>query len=234
MIIVHYMQTKLYEIPLLRQKTGVFRDRKHAGQVLAEMLHEWKGSEALILAVPSGGVPVAVEVAGALDLSLDVAVVSKILLPWTTEAGFGAVGFDGSVWVNQKYVNYYGLDRATVEQQMQATLQKVQRRVKLFRGDRPWPDLKNRPVILVDDGIAAGSTLRVAIQSLHNSRAVDINVAVPTAHEESLTQTIARVNVLYCANIRSGPQFAVAAAYQLWEDVDESEAVEMLNSYRTG
>lgn len=229
-----YMQTKLYEIPLLRQKTDVFRDRKHAGQVLAEMLHEWKGSEALILAVPSGGIPVAVEVAGALGLALDVAVVSKILLPWTTEAGFGAVGFDGSVWVNQEYVDYYGLDRVTVEQQTQATLQKVQRRVKLFRGERPWPDLKNRAVILVDDGIAAGSTLRVAIQSLHNSGAVNINVAVPTAHEESLTQTMDRVNVLYCANIRSGPQFAVAAAYQLWDDVDESEAVEMLNSYRTG
>ena len=128
---------KTYEIPRLREKTGVFRDRRHDRQVLSEMLHEWKDSKALVLAVPSGGMPVAVEVAGALDLPLDVAVVSKILLPWNTEAGFGAVGFDSSVWLNQEYVDYYRLDRQAIEQQTQAAMKKVQRRVKLFRGDRP-------------------------------------------------------------------------------------------------
>lgn len=221
------MKTKIYEIPHLRQKIGVFQDRKHAGQLLAEMLYEWKDSEAIVLAVPSGGIPVAVEVAGALDLYFDVAVVSKILLPWTTEAGFGAVGFDGSVWINQEYVDYYRLDQTTIEQQTQATLEKVQRRVKLFRGDRPWPDLQNRPVIVVDDGIAAGSTLRVAVQALHNTGAGEIIVAVPTAHEESLGRIMNKVDALYCANIRSGPQFAVAAAYLHWNDVDENDAAEM-------
>lgn len=226
------MKTKLYEIPELRQKIGVFQDRRHAGQVLAEMLHEWQDSKAMVLAVPSGGMPVAVEVAGTLDLSLDVAVVSKILLPWNTESGFGAVGFDGSVWINQKYVDYYRLDRPTIEEQTQAAMEKVQRRVKLFRGDRPWPDLQNRPVIVVDDGIAAGSTLRVAVQALRNTGAVEIIVAVPTAHEESLVRIKDRVDALYCANIRSGPQFAVAAAYQHWDDVDESDADRMFAPYR--
>ena len=98
------MKNKFYDIPQLRQKVGIFQNRRHAGQVLAEMLYEWQDSKAMVLAVPSGGMPVAVEVAGTLDLSLDVAVVSKILLPWNTEAGFGAVGFDGSVWINQEYV----------------------------------------------------------------------------------------------------------------------------------
>jgi len=226
------MKTKFFDIPQLRQKIGVFQHRRHAGQILAEMLHEWKGSKAIVLAVPSGGVPVAVEVARVLDLSLDVAVVSKILLPWTTEAGFGAVGFDGSVWLNQEYVDYYRLDQPTIEQQTQATLKKVQRRVKLFRGDRPWPDLQNRPVIVVDDGIAAGSTLRVAVQALHNTGAVEIRVAVPTAHKESLIRIMDKVDAVYCANIRSGPQFAVAAAYQRWDDVDENDAARMLTSFR--
>ena len=226
------MKTKFFDIPQLRQKIGVFQHRRHAGQILAEMLHEWKGSKAIVLAVPSGGVPVAVEVARVLDLSLDVAVVSKILLPWTTEAGFGAVGFDGSVWLNQEYVDYYRLDQPTIEQQTQATLKKVQRRVKLFRGDRPWPDLQNRPVIVVDDGIAAGSTLRVAVQALHNTGAVEIRVAVPTAHKESLIRIMDKVEAVYCANIRSGPQFAVAAAYQRWDDVDENDAARMLTSFR--
>lgn len=227
------MNNKLYEIKKLRQKTSVFRDRRHAGQVLADMLHEWKNdSKAMVLAVPSGGIPVAIEVAGALNLSLDVAVVSKILLPWNTEAGFGAVGFDGSVWINQEYVDSYSLNQTTIEQKTQEALNKVQRRVKLFRGDRVWPDLQNRPVIVVDDGIAAGSTLRVAVQALRNSGAMKIIVAVPTAHEESLNRIMNGVEALYCANIRSGPQFAVAAAYRHWDDVDETEADRMLASFQ--
>lgn len=228
------MDTKLYDIPRLREKVGVFRDREHAGQVLAEMLHEWKGSGAMVLAVPSGGVPVAVEVAGVLDLPLDVAMVSKILLPWTTEAGFGAVGFDGSVWVNQEYVDYYGLDQQTIKQQTRAAQQKVRRRVRLFRGDRPWPDLQNQPVLVVDDGIAAGSTLRVAVQALRKSGAGVIGVAVPTAHRESLGRIMDKIDALYCANIRSGRQFAVAAAYQHWDDVDETDAARMLASFQDG
>jgi len=121
------MSNTLYDLPRLRQKTGVFGDRKHAGQVLAEMLQEWKGSEALVLAVPSGGVPVAMELAETLDLSLDVAVVSKILLPWNTEAGFGAVAFDGTVWINKEYVDYFDQDQPTIDQQRQEALEKVQR-----------------------------------------------------------------------------------------------------------
>ncbi len=226
------MKSRLYSISQLRQKTGVFQDRKHAGRIVAEMLHEWKDSKALVLAIPSGGVPVAVEVAGILGLSLDVAVVSKILLPWNTEAGFGAVAFDGSVWINREYADYYRLDRSTIKQQTQAAMEKGQRRVKLFRGDRPWPDLKNQPVIVVDDGIAAGSTLRVAVQALRNSGAMEIIVAVPTAHEESLARILDRVAALYCANIRNGPQFAVAAAYHHWDDVDEIDANGMLVSYQ--
>jgi predicted phosphoribosyltransferase len=227
MIIFILMNDKLYDMPNLRQKIRVFQDRQHAGRVLADMLHEWKGSRAIVLAIPSGGIPVAVEVAGALNLTLDVAVVSKILLPWNTESGFGAVGFDGSVWINQQYVDSYQLDQSIIAQQTQAALDKVQRRVTLFRGDRPWYDLQIRPVIIVDDGIAAGSTLRVAAQALRNSGAVMIMAAVPTAHEESVARIMNGIDRLYCANIRSGPQFAVASAYRCWDDVDEIDALEM-------
>jgi predicted phosphoribosyltransferase len=228
----NFMDSKLYEIRELRQKLGVFRNRGHAGNVLADMLHTWKDAKALVIAVPSGGLPVAVEVAGSLNLSLDVAVVSKILLPWTTEAGFGAVGFDGSVWINQEYIEVYRLDQSTIELQTLEAQRKVQRRVKLFRGEKPWPDLQHTPVIIVDDGIAAGSTLRVAVQALRNSGAVKITVAVPTAHEESLMQIMNEIDALYCANIRSGPKFAVASAYQHWDDVDETDAQKMLVSFQ--
>src|ERR1035437_450334 len=90
----------VHEISSLRDHAPVFRDRAHAGEVLAGMLDAYRGGSALVLAIPSGGVPVAAEIAHRLGLALDVAVVSKILLPWTTEAGFGAVAFNGSVWIN--------------------------------------------------------------------------------------------------------------------------------------
>lgn len=226
------MDGKLYDIPDLREKVGVFRDRIHAGRVLAGMLTAWKGSNAMVLAIPSGGVPVAVEIARLLDLSLDVALVSKILLPWTTEAGFGAVAFDGSVWINPEYAAYYQLDQKTIDRQTRAASEKVRHRLKLFRKDRPWPGLKERPALVVDDGIAAGSTLRVAITALMNSGAGRIVVVVPTAHREALAPLMGRVEAVYCPNIRSGPQFAVASAYQYWDDVDENQAAELLRTFR--
>jgi len=226
------MTAQLYDIPQLRQRTSVFSDRKDAGKVLAEMLRDWKKAEAVILGIPSGGIPVAMEVAEALNLPLDAAVVSKILLPWNTEAGFGAAGFDGSVWINQEYVRYYNLDQPAMEQQTQAALAKVRRRVRLFRDDRPWPDLKHQTALLVDDGIAAGSTMRVAVQALHNTGADKIIIAVPTAHQESLGRFMDTVDAIYCANIRGGPQFAVASAYRHWDDVDENDAAEMMHAYQ--
>ena len=105
----------VHEISSLRDDAPVFRDRAHAGEVLAGMLEAYRGSNALVLAIPAGGVPVAAEIARRLGLTLDVAVVSKILLPWTTEAGFGAVAFDGSVWINEADVLDYHLSRADVE-----------------------------------------------------------------------------------------------------------------------
>ena len=226
------MAGKLYDIAGLRQQTGVFADRRDAGRVLATMLQDWKGVPAVVLGIPSGGIPVAVEVAEALELPLDAAVVSKILLPWNTEAGFGAVGFDGSVWINDEAVAYYNLDDATIHRQTEEALAKVRRRVKLFRHDRPWPDLQQQTVILVDDGIAAGSTLWVAVDAVKNIGGKHIIVAVPTAHLESLAPILEKVDALYCANIRKGPQFAVAAAYRYWDDVDEADAVSMLALFR--
>lgn len=223
-------QAVVHDLPALRERSGVFRDRRHAGEVLAQMLDSWRDSDALVLGIPSGGVPVAAEVAARLHLPLDVAVVSKILLPWNTEAGFGAAGYDGSVWINRDYADHYGLDREAISRQVEAALQKVRRRVKRFRGDRPWPDVAHCPVILVDDGLAAGSTLRVAISALRNQGAQRIVVAVPTGHAESLGAVAELADEVYCANVRSGWSFAVASAYQRWTDVEEDEAAAILEA----
>jgi len=217
--------TKIYEVPELHGQVRVFDDRRHAGLVLAAMLDGQVPADALVMGIPSGGVPVAVACAERLGLPLEVAVVSKVLLPWTTEAGFGAVAFDGSVWLNEDYIRAYGLDEETVHAQVEAAREKVMRRVRKFRGDAPFPPLDTRTVVLVDDGIAAGSTMLTAIRALRRLNAREVIVAVPTAHDDALARVAPEADAVYCANVREGRGFAVADAYRVWRDVDEEEAI---------
>jgi len=225
-------QSGIVTLPELQDTRFVFEDRQDAGRQLADMLSTWRDSDALVLAIPAGGVPVAAEIARALHLPLDVAVVSKVLLPWTTEAGYGAVAFDGSVWLNQDYLDHYGLDEATVEAGVQAARDKVERRVRRFRGDRPMPKLSGRPVILVDDGLAAGSTLRAAIRALRKAGAERLIVAVPTGHRQSVEALADEVEAIYCPNIRGGLRYAVAEAYRHWTDVEEDEVEAILRDFQ--
>lgn len=215
----------IHDLPQLRDHLRVFRDRPEAGSILATMLEDFRGSNALILAIPAGGVPVAATLSEELDLPMDVCVVSKILLPWTTEAGFGAVAFDGSVWLNREYVDFYNLTPAQIATATEEARQKVERRVRRFRGDRPWPTLKGRPVIVVDDGLASGATLQAGLAALRRTGADHLIIAVPTSHRHSAEILAAKADELYCANLRSAPRFAVADAYQHWSDVSEDEAI---------
>ena len=164
----------------LRDRAPVFRDRRTAGRHLAGMLSRFQGSGALVAAIPAGGVPVAAEISAQLELELDVIPVSKILLPWNTESGFGAVAFDGSVWVNEGAAMRHGLGKEAVQRATAQARSKVDRRVKLLRGDRPLPGLDGRTVLVVDDGIAAGSTMRVAVSALRSLRAERVIAVTPT------------------------------------------------------
>jgi len=215
------------EMAELRDRVAVFRDREHAGEILAGMLARYEGSRAVLFAVPAGGVPVAAVMAGRLRLRLEVAVVSKITMPWNTEAGYGAVAFDGSVLFNEGILARIGLTEAQIEQGRRATLEKVQRRLRKFRGHRPLPDLEATTAILVDDGLASGFTMLAAIGALRRLRSRDVIVAVPTAGASAVERVAPAVESLYCANIRGGMSFAVASAYELWEDVEEEDAVSL-------
>ena len=225
------VQHAIHDLSELRNRVQVFRDRAHAGDMLAGMLSGFRGSGALVLGIPAGGVPVAATVATTLGLELDAAVVSKILLPWTTEAGYGAVAFDGSTWIDRRAVVRFGLTDAEVLEGTEKARAKVVRRVALLRGGRAL-DVAGRTVILVDDGIAAGSTLRAAIAALRGQGVARLVVAVPTGHGRSLADLVDDVDALYCANVRHGVSFAVADAYQAWRDVAEDEVVEALRAAR--
>jgi putative phosphoribosyl transferase len=224
-------ETKIWEISELRNRTKVFRDREHAGMVLAEMMSDYKDENALVLGIPAGGIPVAAVLARELSLELDVAVVSKVTLPWNTEAGYGAVSWEGTVRLNQDLVSSIGLSKDEIHKGIEETMEKVKRRVKLFRGDRNWPNLGEETVILVDDGIASGFTILVAVMALKNMGVDELMVAVPTASPDSLNRLSADVKAIYCPNIRGGWTFAVADAYQEWRDVDEGEVLWIMENF---
>ena len=215
----------IIERPDLREQSYVFRDRAYAGEVVAEMLDAYRQSDAIVLAIPAGGVPVAAVIAQRLNIPLEVAVVSKITLPWNTEAGYGAVAFDGTVRLNEDLVAHLGLNEEQIQEGIDQTTQKVLRRVKSFRGARPFPNLAKHRAILVDDGLASGFTMLVAIKALRKSGAANISIAVPTGHWSALQKMVQEAETIYCANIRSGFSFAVADAYEAWTDVAEEEAV---------
>jgi predicted phosphoribosyltransferase len=215
----------------LRNHTGIFRDREHAGKILSRILTSYRGSNAVVFGIPAGGVPVAAPIASQLGLDLDVAVVSKITLPWNTEAGYGAVAFDGTVQLNQEIISRMGLTTEEIQKGTEKASLKVERRFREFRGDKSFPDIKKRPAILVDDGIASGFTMLVAVEALKKRGASQIIIAAPTAHLQALEKVAPEVSEVYCVNIRGGWGFAVADAYQNWYDVDDEEVSAILKEF---
>ncbi|MGD8513688.1 MAG: phosphoribosyltransferase family protein [Deltaproteobacteria bacterium] len=212
----------------LRNRTRVFRDRQHGGEVVGQMMQEYGQVRAIVMAIPAGGLPVAVQIAKLLALPLDVAVVSKITLPWNTEVGYGAVAFDGTARLNDELVGRLSLTDQQIKEGILETEEKVRRRNLLFRGDRPLPSLSDRAAILVDDGLASGFTMQVAVEALLKASSSEVVVAVPTGPSHTVRRISANVSRIYCANIRSGMSFAVADAYEYWSDVTEQEALKAL------
>jgi predicted phosphoribosyltransferase len=220
------------DLPELRDRIAVFRDRDHGGEILAKMLKDHTGGDATVMAIPAGGVPVAKVMAERLNLPLYLAVVSKITLPWNKEAGYGAVAFDGTVRLNDNLVARFGLTKEQIQEGIAKTSQKVAKRVKTLWGAGTWPGFSGQEAILVDDGLASGFTVLVAIEALKKTGIGSLNIAVPTGYESSIRRIASEVDTLYCANIRGGFSFAVADAYVKWSDVGEGEVANLLADFQ--
>jgi predicted phosphoribosyltransferase len=158
-----------------------FRDRTEAGQLLAERLSEYANKPSVVvLALPRGGVPVAAEVAAKLNAPLDVFVVRKLGLPGHPELAMGAIASGGVRVLNGDVVNATRVPDEVIEAVTAAELQELQRREKTYRGNLPPPDVRDKTVIVVDDGIATGSTMLAAISALRQLNAGNVVVATPT------------------------------------------------------
>jgi len=183
----------------------------------------------LLLAVPSGGVPIGYSIARELNIAFEIVVVRKIQIPWNTEVGFGAVTWEGDVVLNDQLVASLRLPSEVVRQCINQTREVVLARLRKFRGNRPFPNLKDQTVIVVDDGLASGFTMLAAVRSIRRKAPKRIAVAVPTASMTALELLADEVEGLICPNIRGGQVFAVADAYLEWHDLSDDEVMDYLS-----
>jgi len=211
----------------------IFENRHDAGRQLAERLREYTGRLVLVLAIPNGGVPVALEVAIELKAKLDFVVTRKIPVPFKPEAGFGAVADDGTTIFNEELVKSIGLSPQQINEQVSAVRAKIRQRSLIYRGDRPLSSVTGKTAIIIDDGLASGFTMMAAVESLRHRRPKEIVIAVPAASAAAVKR-LEKVasRVVTCVN-SFAPRFAVADFYRYWHDIDDDEAARYLSQLRS-
>jgi predicted phosphoribosyltransferase len=208
---------------------AVFRDRKDAGRRLGDALLSFQQENPLVLAIPRGGVEVGFQVALRLEAPLAILVARKLPLPGNPEAGFGAIAEDGSTFLVEDMAGIIG--PRVVEETICRQKQEIQRRIQILRKGEPLPPLEGRTVIVLDDGIAMGSTIRAAIAMCRNQKVKRIVAAAPVASPstaEDLKKIADEVVIL-----EKPPHFrAVAQVYEDWYDVTDEEVLRIMAEYR--
>jgi predicted phosphoribosyltransferase len=205
-----------------------FKNRSEAGRVLAEKLREYSGvPNVLVLALPRGGVPVAYEVAQALQTPLDVFLVRKLGVPGHEELAMGALATGGVRVLNPDVVNGLHIPDDVIEAVAEKEQRELERREQLYRGDRPALDVQGRIVVLVDDGLATGSTMRAAATALRRQNPARLVVAVPVAAEETCNEFRGEVDEVVCA-LTPEPFMAVGLWYEDFSQTSDEEVHDLL------
>ncbi len=207
----------------------IYEDRKHAGEVLADRLKNLETNNTIILAIPNGGIPVAVPIAGKLGLPLRLMIVRKVQFPDNPEAGFGALTSDGFLLLNDKLLEYHRLSKEQIEAQKRKAMASIKKRLDFFGKYALAGSLTGRSVVLVDDGLASGFTMLAAVRSARAQDAEQVIVAVPTSSMSAFRRLEKEVDRIICPHVSRLPIFAVADAYRNWYDVEEMEAKLLLD-----
>jgi putative phosphoribosyl transferase len=206
----------------------IFRDRTDAGRELATLLTRYADrTDVLVLALPRGGVPVAYEVAKELKAPLDVFLVRKLGVPGHEELAMGAIGSGGVRVLNEDIVNYLKIPDEVIDAIAAVEQRELERRQRAYRDDRPPPDVKDRIVILIDDGLATGSTMRAAVASLRLQKPGRIVVAVPVSSPETCDEFRSEVDEIVCAVTPEHFQ-GVGLWYEDFSQTSDKEVRELL------
>ena len=216
----------------MRHASPRFRDRFDAGRFLARQLGEYAGrNDVLVLALPRGGVPVGYEVARALGAPLDVFIVRKLGVPGHDELAMGAIASGGLTVLNPSVVEPLGIAQQVIDRVARKEEAELRRREREYRGDRSPVDVTGRTVILVDDGLATGSTMRAAAAALRQRRPAELVVAVPVAAESTCDEFRSEVDRIVCA-ATPDPFYAVGLWYENFEQTTDEEVRGLLDRAR--
>lgn len=204
-----------------------FHDRADAGSQLAPLLEHLRGENPIVLALPRGGLPVAYEVARALRAPLDVLNVRKLGVPWHEELAMGAIGTGGVRVLNEEILAAAGIQKTTLEEATELQRVELDRRERLYRGGRPAPSLRGRTVVLVDDGIATGATVRAAIAVVRAQKPARLVLAVPIA-QDSVVRALAReVDELVCVT-QPDDLYAIGVWYESFPQLTDHDVQTIL------
>ena len=207
-----------------------FRDRQEAGKRLAEAVAEYEGrADVLVLALPRGGVPVGAEIARALDVPLDLMLVRKLGVPGHRELAMGAVAAGGIRVLNEDVVRTLDLDDEAIETVARGEQRELERRSEAYRAGRPAAEVADRVVILVDDGLATGATMRAAVAALNAQRPARIVVAVPVAPPETCEALREEADEVVCL-AEPDPFMAIGVWYEDFPQLTDDEVRELLGS----
>lgn len=205
-----------------------YTDRGEAGKILAEHLSEYKKKpDTVVLALPRGGVPVAFEIAKALSVPLDILLVRKLGVPGQNELAFGAIASGKTVIFNHDIVHALALNEDVIKQVTANEENELKRREVAYRGQRPFPDLTNKSVILVDDGMATGATMRAAIKAVKQQHPACIIIAVPVAAYTTCQEIHSQVNRLVCP-FRPVNFYAVGLWYDNFDQTTDEDVCKLL------
>jgi len=209
----------------------MFANRRSAGRRLASRLHQLREEKPVVLALPRGGVAVGFEIAEGLDAPLELVLVRKIGVPWQPELALGAVvnGADPQTIINRNLAAELAIDEDYITRETARQLQEIERRRKVYLGNRPPVPLAGRTVIVVDDGIATGSTARTALRAIRNAGAGKIVLAVPVAPKDALDELQTEVDEIICLSTPS-PFFAVGAHYAEFGQLVDANVISLLRS----
>jgi predicted phosphoribosyltransferase len=211
---------------------AMYRDRAEAGAVLAGLLRRYAGrNDVLVLGLPRGGVPVAYQVARALGAPLDVFLVRKLGVPGREELAMGAIASGGVRVVNRQLIDALGIPPEVVERTVEAEARELERRERAYREDRPAPQVAGKVVLLVDDGLATGSSMRAAIAAVRRLDPARLVVAVPTAPAVTCQELLQEADEVVCAS--TPPRFrAVGLSYREFPQVSDEEVRQLLRRAR--
>jgi predicted phosphoribosyltransferase len=207
-----------------------FTDRAEAGQALAHILNFYTNKrDAVVLALPRGGVPVGYEIARQLNLPLDVWLVRKLGVPGHEEVAMGAIGYGGVRYLNSDLISKLGITSEQIEEVTKKEDIELKRRSRLYRGDRPLPELKGKTVILVDDGLATGATMLAAIKSLSQAETAHVVIAIPVGAKSTCLELEQLVDDFACI-MTPDPFYGVGRWYVNFEPTSDEDVQALLKS----